>query len=95
MTLDGALARALSRCNIRFMRTEMDAHVEAGRRLYQKGDLPDLLQLNPEQIERLIRTGQLCPIQICGETRFDSHEISTLIATYKQVAERKNQTYVQ
>lgn len=61
------------------------------RRLYQQEDLPDLLQLNTEQIDRLIRTGQLCPIRICGETRFDSQEISTLIETYKQVARRKKE----
>lgn len=69
-------------------------HPEPCRRLYQKGDLPDLLQLNPEQIDRLIRTGQICPIQICGETRFDSHEIDSLIETYKQVQKRRHE-YIQ
>lgn len=73
-----------------FMRTALQvSHQESCRRLLQKGDLPDLLQLNPDQIDHLIRTGQLRPIQICGETRFDSHEISTLIETYSQVQKRR------
>ncbi len=64
-------------------------------RLYGTEELPALLQLNQEQVDYLIRTGQLRTIRICGEERIDAHEVDQLIATYKQVAERKNQSYVQ
>lgn len=59
------------------------------RRLYQIGQLPDLLQLSAPQIDWLVKTGQLRTIRICGEVRFDSHEVSELIATYHQIAKRK------
>jgi hypothetical protein len=62
---------------------------QTNRRLYQIGQLPELLQLAPEKIDWLVKTGQLRTIQICGETRFDSHEVSELIATYLQIAKRK------
>ena len=66
------------------------------RRLYTGTELPDLLRLTPEQVDRLINTGQLRPIRICGSERFDSREIDALIETYRQIAQRKaNATYVQ
>lgn len=68
--------------------------LEPERRLYSPDELPVVLRLNHEQVDHLIRTRQLCPIQICGETRFDSHEITTLIETYKQVRKRRND-YIQ
>jgi hypothetical protein len=71
----------------------MEAQPE--RRLYQPGELPALLQLTPEQVDHLIRTGQLCTIRICGEDRVDSREVDRLINIYRQVAERRNQLYVQ
>jgi predicted DNA-binding transcriptional regulator AlpA len=52
-------------------------------------DLPGLLQLSQEQIDRLVSTGQLRPIRICGEVRFDSNELDALIETYKQIGKRK------
>ena len=64
------------------------------RRLYQIGQLPDLLQLAPDKIDWLVKTGQLRTIRICGEVRFDSNEVSELIETYNQIAKRK-QDYVQ
>jgi len=65
-------------------------------RLYAGTELPALLRLTPEQIDRLIKTGQLRPIRICGQERFTSHEIVALISTYEQIAQRKaNATYVQ
>lgn len=65
------------------------------RRLYQPGELPALLQLTTEQVNGLIHTGQLCQIRICGEERVDSHEVDEMIETYRQIAERKNQSHVQ
>ena len=59
------------------------------RRLYQIGQLPDVLQLSAPQVDWLVSTGQLRAIRICGETRFDSHEVGELIATYNQIAKRK------
>jgi hypothetical protein len=60
------------------------------RRLYAGSDLPALLQLTQEQIDRLVGTGQLRSIRICGEIRFDSHELDALIETYKQIERRNN-----
>lgn len=59
------------------------------RRLYTVDDLPHLLQLSQEQIDRLVRTGQLRSIRICGEIRYDSQEIDQLIQTYLQISKRK------
>lgn len=60
-------------------------------RLYRREELPLLLQLTEHQIAKLIHTGQLRQIRICGEIRVDAREIEQLIATYKQIAERKEQ----
>lgn len=65
------------------------------RRLYSTEELPAVLQLNQDQVDHLIQTGQLRRIRICGEERIDSREVDQLIATYKQIAERKDQSYVQ
>jgi len=64
--------------------------LHSNRRLYQPAELPTLLQLSQEQIDFLVRTGQLKSIRIAGEERFDSHELDELIQTYKQIAERKS-----
>lgn len=60
------------------------------RRLLQKSDLPALLQLPEPKVQWLIDTKQIRSILICGEERFDTHEIDRLIATYQQITERKN-----
>lgn len=60
------------------------------RRLYKEEDLPYVLQLDHKQITWLISTGQLVAIRICGEMRYDAAQVSALIQTYKQVAERIN-----
>ena len=65
----------------------MPAHPD--RRLYQRRDLTTALQLDQEQIDWLIRTGQLNPVRIAGETRFDSREIDALINTYMQISKRR------
>lgn len=58
--------------------------------MYQPEELPVVLQLSPEQIDWLINTGQLNPIRIAGEIRFDSRQLDGLIDTYLQVAKRKD-----
>lgn len=68
--------------------------IQSDRRLYQATELPDVLQLSEAQIDWLIRTGQLNPIPIAGEVRFDLRELDALINTYSQIAKRKK-TYVQ
>jgi predicted DNA-binding transcriptional regulator AlpA len=67
--------------------TAMNSQTE--RRLYQIEQLPDVLQLSAPQVDWLVSTGQLRAIRICGEVRFDSNEVSELIATYNQIAKRK------
>lgn len=59
------------------------------RRLYQQAELPSVLQLQQEQIDWLVKTGQLNPIRIAGETRYDSREIDALIGTYIQISKRR------
>jgi hypothetical protein len=68
--------------------------IQSDRRLYQQIDLPGALQLSQEQIGWLISTGQLNPIRIAGEVRFDSRELDALIDTYLQITKRKK-NYVQ
>ncbi|MFB3813099.1 MAG: hypothetical protein ACE14L_03230 [Terriglobales bacterium] len=63
--------------------------IQSERRLYQAGELPEILHLTPETIDWLVNTGQLNPIRIAGETRIDSREVDALIDTYKQIAKRK------
>jgi hypothetical protein len=87
----GPGARAVLPCHSRRVRTVTQ---QSDRRLYQIGQLPDLLQLSTEQIDWLVKTGQLRTIRICGEVRFDSTEVSQLIETYNQIAKRK-QDHVQ
>jgi hypothetical protein len=72
--------------------TAMNSQSE--RRLYQIEQLPDVMQLSDTQIDWLVSTGQLRAIRICGETWFDSNEVGELIATYLQIAKRR-QDYVQ
>ncbi len=59
------------------------------RCLYTRVDLEPVLSLSAEQVDELIRTGQLQSIQICGEERFDSREVSALIDTYCHVSQRR------
>ena len=61
------------------------------RRLYRTHELPTILQLTQKQVDQLVRTGQLRPIRICGEERFDSNELDQLIDTYKQITQRKRE----
>jgi hypothetical protein len=62
---------------------------QAERRLYADDDLPALLHLTQEQIDWLVSTGQLTPILIAGEERYDARDINKLIETYKTVQSRR------
>jgi hypothetical protein len=68
--------------------------IQSDRRLYQPTELPAVLHLSQDQIDWLVKTGQINPIRIAGEIRFDSRELDALIDTYIQIAKRKK-TYVQ
>jgi hypothetical protein len=60
------------------------------RRLLQKADLIQLLQLPESKVQWLIDTHQIRSLLLCGEQRFDSLELDRLIATYQQISERKD-----
>jgi hypothetical protein len=60
------------------------------RRLLQRSDLVTSLQLSAENIDWLVGTRQLRPLFICGEERYDVREVDLLIATYRQISERKH-----
>lgn len=59
------------------------------RRLLQRSDLIELLQLPDPKVQWLIDTHQIRALRLCGEERFDSRELDQLIETYKQIANRK------
>ena len=61
----------------------------AGRRLLQRSELIDILQLPDPKIQWLIDTHQIRALRLCGEERFDSREVDQLIETYRQIAGRK------
>jgi hypothetical protein len=64
--------------------------LQSDHRLYRPAELPTMLQLSQEQIDFLVRTGQLNSIRIAGEVRFDSRQLDALIDTYVQIAKRRN-----
>jgi hypothetical protein len=61
---------------------QQKVHTQQERRPYQPGEVPGLLQLTQEQVDLLIRTGQLPKFRICGEERIDQ-----LISTYNHALE--------
>jgi hypothetical protein len=60
------------------------------QRLFAAAELPALLRLSSDQIDRLVQTGQLRTIRICGEVRVTSNELDALVETYAQIERRKN-----
>jgi hypothetical protein len=65
-------------------------HTTQVRELLTRDEVATRLRLGVEKVDRLVATKQLTPILICGEMRFDSADVVTLIMTYKAVAERRN-----
>jgi len=61
------------------------------RHLLQHAEVSTLLQLTLEQIDWLVSTRQITPLRICGQLRFDSHDVYELIETYKQTSTKRIQ----
>lgn len=61
------------------------------RRLLIRQEILAVLALNNEQVQQLINTRQLLPLQIAGEERFDSQDLYRLIEAYRQTASRRYQ----
>lgn len=61
------------------------------RRLLTHEEVQMQLTLNDDQVQFLIRTGQINRIRIAGEERFDSREIDGLIDSYRATAQRRAQ----
>ena len=59
-------------------------------RLMDRSEADRYLALLTTQVEWLINTGQVVPIRIRGEERFDRRDLDLLIETYKQTAMRRN-----
>ena len=59
------------------------------RRLLSRIEVVALLQVTDPGFQRLVDTGQLPQLHICGEDRYDSKDVLSLIETYKRVAQRK------
>jgi hypothetical protein len=58
------------------------------RRLLEPQKVADLLCLSAEDVKQLVATGQITPILIRGQLRFDSLDIDGLIESYKRTAKR-------
>ena len=58
-------------------------------RLMTRGDVDQYLALSAEQVEWLIRTGQVTVIRMRGEERFDRRDLDRLIENYKKTAMRR------
>jgi hypothetical protein len=48
-----------------------------------------MLTLTEEQVTWLSNTGQLQPINICGQVRFDAHDVRSLVDNYRSVQRRR------
>ena len=59
------------------------------RRLLQRQEVSELLQLPDDDLQWLIDTRQLCEIHIRGHRRFDSADVSQLISEYRSTALRR------
>jgi hypothetical protein len=60
------------------------------RRLLQREEVADLLQLSDADLQELINTRQLAEIRIRGQARFDSADVYGLIDSYKRTQSRRN-----
>lgn len=64
-------------------------HQPFTRRLLSRSEVVALLQVSDIGFQRLVDTSQLTELIICGEHRYDSRDVLSLIETYKRVAQRK------
>lgn len=58
-------------------------------RLMTRSDVDRYLALAPDQVEWLIKTGQITVVRMRGEDRFDRRDLDLLIETYKKTAQRR------
>jgi hypothetical protein len=58
--------------------------------LYSAKRTQQILELTARQLYELERTGQITSIRICGEKRFIAEDLHILVATYKQIASKRN-----
>lgn len=58
-------------------------------RLMTRSDADRYLALATEQFDSLIKTGQVTPIRIRGQVRFDRRDLDLLVETYKTTALRR------
>jgi hypothetical protein len=49
----------------------------------------ETLSLTREQVDWLSNTGQLQPINICGQVRFDAYDVRSLVDNYKTIQARR------
>ncbi len=60
------------------------------RKLLQREQVVDLLQIPDADLQWLVNTCQLLEIRIKGHSRFDSRDVDRLIDTYKTTQSRRN-----
>ncbi len=70
--------------------TGSDSWAANARRLFSREQVTFLLQLSNDQLQQLIDTRQLVSIQIVGEERFCSRDVSGLIGSYVATALRRS-----
>jgi hypothetical protein len=58
-------------------------------RLVDFNEVTELLKLSSTDVTWLVDTGQLSPIRICGQTRYDRRDIERLIEFYKRVQHQR------
>jgi hypothetical protein len=55
------------------------------KRLLKATEVGQVFGIDEAALQRLVLTGQLIELRICGEVRYDSDDIAELISTYKRV----------
>ena len=63
--------------------------IQTDRRLITELEVLKTLQIDAGDLDWLVATGQLTPIQIRGKVRFDLVDVDELINEYKRVQGRK------
>ena len=58
------------------------------RRLLERNEVIEMLNVSAEDLQQLIATRQITPIRITGNERFDSWDVDGLIESYKRTAKR-------
>jgi hypothetical protein len=61
----------------------------AARRLLERHQVLALLNCSEDDLDWLVRTGQLGEIRFRGNVRYDSEDVNQFIATYRRIQERR------